>query len=230
MSKTTATVTEDIIDSIGEQIVKGHYQPGEKLPNERDLAEHFGVARGRIREALRGLAMSGLVEIKRGNGTFVKHPDAWVDSSTVRWAFSTPDATMEDLLVVRDVLEKGIYEQAYNYCNNIDLENIGQRLIALQDAMPRELTTFADALDSFDLEMARVSRNTLFLRLFQALLILRRDKVELILEVEGSRVQSLRLRERIYSSFKDRNKESAINAIDDFFVQARTFAKQLPKN
>lgn len=72
------TVTEDIIDSLGQQIVDGKYLPNEKLPNERDLAAQFGVARGRIREALRGLSMAGLVEIKRGNGTFVKHPDSWL--------------------------------------------------------------------------------------------------------------------------------------------------------
>ncbi|GAL27833.1 transcriptional regulator GntR family [Vibrio variabilis] len=222
------TVTEDIIDSLGQQIVDGKYLPNEKLPNERDLAAQFGVARGRIREALRGLSMAGLVEIKRGNGTFVKHPDSWVDSTTVRWAFCETGASMEELLVVRDVLEKGIYEQAYNYCNNLDLECIQRQLINLQDAMPLSVPEFADALDEFDLAMAKVSRNVLFLRLFQALLILRRDKVEEILAFEGSRVQSLRLRERIYVSFKDRNKEEALEAIDDFFAKARSFAKDLP--
>lgn len=222
------TVTEDIIDSLGQQIVDGKYLPNEKLPNERDLAAQFGVARGRIREALRGLSMAGLVEIKRGNGTFVKHPDSWVDSTTVRWAFCETGASMEELLVVRDVLEKGIYEQAYNHCNNLDLERIQKRLTNLQDAMPMSVPEFADALDEFDLEMAKVSRNVLFLRLLQALLILRRDKVEEILSVEDSRVQSLRLRERIYVCFKDRNKEAALEAIDDFFVKARSFAQQLP--
>ncbi|WP_394149537.1 FadR/GntR family transcriptional regulator [Vibrio maritimus] len=222
------TVTEDIIDSLGQQIVDGKYLPNEKLPNERDLAAQFGVARGRIREALRGLSMAGLVEIKRGNGTFVKHPDSWVDSTTVRWAFCETGASMEELLVVRDVLEKGIYEQAYNHCNNLDLECIQRQLINLQDAMPLSVPEFADALDEFDLAMAKVSRNVLFLRLFQALLILRRDKVEEILAFEGSRVQSLRLRERIYVSFKDRNKEEALEAIDDFFAKARSFAKELP--
>lgn len=222
------TITEDIIDTLGQQIVDGKYVPNEKLPNERDLAMQFGVARGRIREALRGLSMAGLVEIKRGNGTFVKHPDLWVNSSSVRWAFCETSASVEELLVVRDVLEKGIYEQAYNHCNNLDLDTIHHRLTQLKHTLSRDIKEFADALDAFDLEMARISRNILFLRLFQALLILRRDKVELILSIEGSRAQSLLLRERIYTSFKERDKQQALEAIDDFFIKTRHFLKDMP--
>ncbi|MGL6258699.1 FadR/GntR family transcriptional regulator [Vibrio sp. WXL103] len=222
------TVTEDIIDALGQQIVDGKYRPHEKLPNERELAVQFGVARGRIREALRGLSMAGLVDIKRGNGTFVRHPDSRVDASTVRWAFCGTSASMDELLVVRDVLEKGIYEQAYDQCNNLDLEAIHDRLFQLNHTVSSSIEEFADALDAFDLEMARIARNVLFLRLFQALLILRRDKVEAILAIEGSRTQSLLLRERIYMSFRERNKQHALAAIDDFFSKARSFLKDIP--
>lgn len=221
------TATEDIIDILGKKITQGDYLPGEKLPTERDLAVQYSVARGRIREALRGLAMAGLIDIKRGNGTFVRDPDDWVDSMTVRWAFSCTSASMKDLLVVRDVLEKGIYEQAYDSCNNIDLEKIKLRLERIKNTLKDTTEIYADALDSFDLEMARISRNVLFLRLFQILLILRRDKVEQILKLKGSRKQSLYLREQIYLSFKERDKKHALKVISDFFAKAKNFIREI---
>ncbi|MCF7352972.1 GntR family transcriptional regulator [Vibrio sp. CK2-1] len=221
------TATEDIIDLLGKKIVQGEFVPYEKLPTERDLAVQYGVARGRVREALRGLAMAGLIEIKRGSGTFVRHPDQWVDSLTVRWAFGGTDSSMEDLLDVRDVLEKGIYEQAYDLCNNLDLENINAKLDDIYAASSQSNPVFADSLDAFDLQLAQISRNVLFLRLFQMLLILRRQKVEHILSVKGSREQSLQLREQLYWSFKNRDKEQALMAIDTFFAKAKSFAQAL---
>lgn len=221
------TLAENIIDSLGQLIVQGDFKPGEKLPNERDLATQFGVARGRIREALRGLSMTGLVEIKRGNGTFVRHPDQWVDSLTTRWALGATVASVDELLEVRDVLEKGIYGLAFDNCNNLDLAFIESNLNNIKDSVDLTIEEFANSLDKFDLELARISRNVLFLRLFQVLLILRREKVEYILSVDGSRSQSLRLRKRLFMSFKERDKDKAIEVIDDFFKQARIFAQSL---
>ena len=44
---------------------------GEKIPNEFELAEKFGVGRSTIREAVKGLVSKGILEVKRGSGTFV---------------------------------------------------------------------------------------------------------------------------------------------------------------
>ncbi|WJH33144.1 GntR family transcriptional regulator [Paenibacillus sp. CC-CFT747] len=52
------TVTEQIMEQIVQLIRSGELQAGQQLPNERDLAEQFGVTRGRVREALRALSWS----------------------------------------------------------------------------------------------------------------------------------------------------------------------------
>jgi GntR family transcriptional regulator, transcriptional repressor for pyruvate dehydrogenase complex len=60
------------------RILTGHLRPGDRLPNEGDLALEEGVGRTTVREALRLLASSGLVETRRGvrGGAFVTHPTA----------------------------------------------------------------------------------------------------------------------------------------------------------
>lgn len=68
--------TEMLADSIAQRItemieVDGRFSVGDKLPNENDLAQELGVSRSTLREAVKILTTSGILEIKRGKGTFV---------------------------------------------------------------------------------------------------------------------------------------------------------------
>jgi GntR family transcriptional regulator len=55
-------------------ILGGHVKPGDQLPTEGDLIERFGVSRPTVRQAIQNLASRGLVEIRRGKGTFASLP------------------------------------------------------------------------------------------------------------------------------------------------------------
>lgn len=67
-----ASLSERIADAIYEQIIMlKKYAPGDKLPNENDLALEFGVSRATLREAIRSLVTQGVLEVSHGRGTFV---------------------------------------------------------------------------------------------------------------------------------------------------------------
>lgn len=59
-------------DQLRRRIVAGEWEINSRLPSEVELAEQFGVARGTIREAVRGLAELGMLETAAGRGTFVR--------------------------------------------------------------------------------------------------------------------------------------------------------------
>ena len=63
----TGQVEEEILD----YIQKTPLEVGTKMPNEFELAQIFGVSRSTIREAVRSLTTSGVLEVRRGSGTFV---------------------------------------------------------------------------------------------------------------------------------------------------------------
>ena len=52
-------------------VAEGQLGPGDKLPNEVELARQLGVSRATLREALRDLTVQGVLEVRRGKGTFV---------------------------------------------------------------------------------------------------------------------------------------------------------------
>lgn len=66
------TLVASIVEQLVEHIQNGTLQPGDKLPSERQLIQMLGVGRSSVREALQGLVMMGLVEVRPGHGSYVK--------------------------------------------------------------------------------------------------------------------------------------------------------------
>lgn len=62
---------ESVTNAIADDIAAGRYQPGQKLPSERELTETFNVSRATVREAMIALAIRGLVEARHNAGVFV---------------------------------------------------------------------------------------------------------------------------------------------------------------
>ncbi len=67
-------VFQDIVEQIQNSILNKTFEPGNKLPSERDLKEMFNTSRSTLREALRVLEQKGLIELKPGvsGGAIVK--------------------------------------------------------------------------------------------------------------------------------------------------------------
>jgi GntR family transcriptional repressor for pyruvate dehydrogenase complex len=63
---------EEVAAQIRDAILDGHFQAGEKLPPERELAVRFGVNRTSIREAIKVLEGLGLVSVRQGDGVTVQ--------------------------------------------------------------------------------------------------------------------------------------------------------------
>jgi len=64
-------LSEVVIKAIKNAILEGKIKPGEKIPTENELVEQFQVSRIVIREALKHIEATGLLEIRRGSGMFV---------------------------------------------------------------------------------------------------------------------------------------------------------------
>jgi GntR family transcriptional repressor for pyruvate dehydrogenase complex len=63
---------EDVADQLRDAIFDGRFQPGQKLPPERELAEQFAVNRTSVREAIKVLEGQGLVSVRQGDGVTVQ--------------------------------------------------------------------------------------------------------------------------------------------------------------
>jgi GntR family transcriptional regulator, transcriptional repressor for pyruvate dehydrogenase complex len=75
-------VSDEVAEQIRRLIVTERLAEGARLPAERDLADRFGVSRPMVSQALRMLALMGLVDIRRGSGVYVlRRPQDMVTAS-----------------------------------------------------------------------------------------------------------------------------------------------------
>lgn len=93
-------------------IRSGSLKPGEQLDSIQQLAENFQVGRPAIREALSALSSMGLIEIKQGEGTFVKTFDPAIMNHPLSAALLMDQDNIKHLLEVRKILESGTAEVA----------------------------------------------------------------------------------------------------------------------
>lgn len=70
------------------EINSGHYQPGNRIPTENELSEHYRVSRVTVRKALSALAEAGYLERKSGKGTFVAEKKLQRNISSVALGFT----------------------------------------------------------------------------------------------------------------------------------------------
>ena len=103
----TIKLADQVALALEAMIAQRQLQAGEKLPPERVLCERFGVSRTAIREAVRSLAAKGLVEVRAGGGTWVRHPSARPAAQLLGLAMQTGGAgvTWANVLEARRTLE-----------------------------------------------------------------------------------------------------------------------------
>ena len=86
----SAMLPESTAQQILNMIETQHrFTVGDKLPNENDLAAELGVSRSTLREAIRILTTSGVLEIRRGKGTFVS-ANTVIDSACLLYTSPSP--------------------------------------------------------------------------------------------------------------------------------------------
>jgi GntR family transcriptional repressor for pyruvate dehydrogenase complex len=106
-------LADEVADRIRGLIISENIAEGARLPPERNLAERFGASRPTISQALRSLALMGLVDIRRGSGAYVlRRPETMVAAS-VNLMLDFDAQSVDHLLALRLWLETiGVREAA----------------------------------------------------------------------------------------------------------------------
>jgi GntR family transcriptional regulator, transcriptional repressor for pyruvate dehydrogenase complex len=117
---------DEIIAQIRRRIQSGELTPGQKLPNERTLAEQLGVSRNTLREAIRMLEVSGLVSIRKGSqgGAFLNGSNSAALSQNLIDGISLRQYGVKDLVDVRLVLESYVVEQICEHASDEEIEEL----------------------------------------------------------------------------------------------------------
>lgn len=132
---------------------------GEKLPNEFKLGEMLGVGRSTVREAVKSLVIKGVLEIRRGSGTYVVSTAAGRDDPLgVRNATDKLALALE-LVEVRLLLEPGIAEMAAIHASAEDVHRLKKFCNRVEEKIKNGEDYIADDIE-FHTCIARCTGNT----------------------------------------------------------------------
>ncbi|MDP1732458.1 MAG: FadR/GntR family transcriptional regulator [Devosia sp.] len=106
------SASERVAERLTTLISSGNIAPGDKLPSENELSRALHVSRPVVREALRGLAMMGIVESRQGGGCYVTDLKPNRLMAPLSFALSLQDYSLESLFRAREVIDCGIAADA----------------------------------------------------------------------------------------------------------------------
>lgn len=120
----TKKIYQEVVEQIKDLIVAGTLNPGDKLISERELAERLDVGRSAIREAFRSLETMGLIEIRPGEGTFVREASVQKIIEPLAMVMLMEKKHNGDILEIRKIIEVGTAGLAAERRTEEELEQI----------------------------------------------------------------------------------------------------------
>lgn len=156
--------SEKIAMEIKNLVIEKKFLPGQKLPNERKLAEEMGVSRTVLREALGSLNASGVIEIKRGVGTFISEHPGIVDDPLGLEYIGDKDQLLKHWYEVRLILEPEAVYLATKRANEKDISIIKKLEAKIREQVKNKEHFMEEDL-KFHTELAKATHNPIISRL-----------------------------------------------------------------
>ncbi|RIL06538.1 MAG: hypothetical protein DCC71_06415 [Proteobacteria bacterium] len=167
-----ARVPESIARAVREDILRGRYRPGDRLPSERELAQQAGANRGSAREALKILAQQRLIEIRPGGARVGPLHQARLDvlRDMIRAGDGADPALMAQLLDVHELLLAGAARLAAERASDDELARAVALLGVLSD--PEREADYPATLVSLIEGIAEASHNLVLRMVGNGLLVI----------------------------------------------------------
>jgi len=146
----TMAVTDEAILRIKEMILTGELAPGDRLPPEKELSEHLGLSRSSLREAVKALEVIRVLDVRRGDGTYVTSLEPRLLLEAMSFVVDLhDDQSVLEIFAVRRILEPAAASLAARNADEVALERLRAIVAGVDDASDVE------GLVAHDLEFHR---------------------------------------------------------------------------
>jgi GntR family transcriptional repressor for pyruvate dehydrogenase complex len=211
-------ISDQVYEQLRDMIYRGDLAPGDRLASERDMATRFKVGRPTVRSAIQRLIDQGLIESRRGVGTFVQKRDSVIEKNQILQMLSNEEFSIADCMEVRLALEVKSAELAARRATDEDIRRIKGRIEQMnRDRLEDNFPIQTDI--SFHMNIAYASKNIVHIHLMKsfydihayAMTYSYRAKLD-SLEIDDVVDQQ---HTRIFESIRDRDPKRASKAMEE---------------
>lgn len=155
-------VSHQVYGQLKENVVKGVWQPGEKIPSENQLVTLFGVSRASIRMAIQKMIAYGLLESRVGDGTYVREfkPGTYINELV---SFSLKPEDQLEIMEFRKALETEALKLAAKRASDEDIAELERIHLRAREAFKKlDLETYFKEDLQFHIQIFRMTKNSIF--------------------------------------------------------------------
>jgi GntR family transcriptional repressor for pyruvate dehydrogenase complex len=128
-------VTDEAILQIKEMILSGELKPGDRLPPEKLLSESLGLSRSSMREAVKALEVIRVLDVRRGDGTYVTSLEPRLLLEAMSFVIDLQDdSSILELFAVRRILEPAAVALAAAHVTASDIADLRTQLAAVDES------------------------------------------------------------------------------------------------
>jgi GntR family transcriptional repressor for pyruvate dehydrogenase complex len=212
-----------IISQIRDLISSGAIKPGEKLPPERKLADHLGVSRSQVREAIHKLQFYGIVKVQPQSGTTVSGIGIVALEGLMTDILKIEESDFKSLVDTRILLEKEAARLAAINRTKEDIEVLTKAL-KLYEEKSAATGRAVEADLEFHIKIAEASKNSVLKSL---MMIITPDIVNKFIQYDVCSVdknkRTIAEHKKVLQMIVDQDSEGAVVAMDNHLSEIKNF-------
>jgi GntR family transcriptional repressor for pyruvate dehydrogenase complex len=205
-------IYQEIVRQVKAMIAEGRLKSGDQLPPERDLAEKFVVSRTSVREALRALESLGLVEIRPGEGTFVREVSVESLIEPLALVMASQREAIGELFEARQMIEPALAVLAARRATPEELHEM-ERILEEQAKEVAAGRTGLEQDAEFHSAIGAAAHNRAITRIAHAVMDLLRQSREESLNTPGRPTRSHEDHRRLLAAIRARDEAGARQAM-----------------
>ncbi|WP_274651684.1 FadR/GntR family transcriptional regulator [Paenibacillus humicola] len=199
-----------IAEQINQLILKGTFKPGEKLPSEKEIAEKLQVSRPSVREALAVLEILGILEVKVGDGSYVKTHAKDLELKLEEMK----DVSTVELMEARQLIESLIVDLAVQRATTEQIASLQESVDRMRECLDDNFEEYFRQGSRFHSELAAAANNEVMFKIAEQLLQpeihpLAINLNKKVLHSRETRIHQIEEHQEIIDAIRERDLEKA---------------------
>jgi DNA-binding FadR family transcriptional regulator len=194
----------EIISIFKDKIISGELKPGDQIPTEAELMEQLDLSRTPIREAIKILEAIGIIEIKRGEGMFLRETTSKMNLNPLIMGLILHSGNINSLIEFRQYFEHMIIEFAWKHCTEQDYQKLVDHLKIQEATLDIGTEDWIEQDLQFHYKILEITRNPFIIEIGKTVYELFRSKME---DIDRKRGRELITHKMYLKVLKDKNEK-----------------------
>lgn len=233
---------QKVLKILGFQIFNGNLNPGEKLPTEHALTQEMDVDRTSLRVALKLLEFLNVLEIRQGDGIYVKDYRANAGVDFLRMLFELQESEDDNVQSQSDLIDAYMLDEMFEFWVEFLPSVLGlmsekyspKDIRTLQNLYDEQLTHFHDKRRMVDLDLKAldvigdITKNTVFRLIINSSRPIRKQMIYLLYNVfdESTLRADIEIRKSLLDVAYTGSREDIVKAINEYKSVLIDYRKQ----